>query len=92
MKTLLNIKTDAVVKREAKKFAEEIGLPLSTLINASLKQMLRERRVNFSVPLVPNKKTARLIKKADEDFKKGVNISPAFDNAEDAIAYLHRPL
>ena len=92
MKTLLNIKTDPAVKREAKKFAEEVGFPLSTLINAYLKQMIREQSINFAVPLRPNRKTARLIKKADEDFKKGVNISPAFDNTEDAIAYLHQPL
>ncbi|OHA03752.1 MAG: hypothetical protein A3J10_04255 [Candidatus Sungbacteria bacterium RIFCSPLOWO2_02_FULL_54_10] len=92
MKTLLNIKTDVAVKREAKKFAEAIGFPLSTLINASLKQMIREQSVNFAVPLRPNRKTARLIKKADEDFKKGIHISPVFDNAEDAIAYLHQPL
>jgi len=90
MKTLLNIKTDVEVKSEAKRIAEEIGVPLSTLINAYLKQLLRERRVSFVLPLIPNKKTARLIRKAREDYRKGRNISPAFDNMEDAIAYLHR--
>ena len=88
MKTLLNIKTDAAVKREAKKFAEEIGLPLSTLINASLKQMLRERRVHFTVPLIPNKKTAKILRQASEDYLKGKNISPAFETSKEMDAYL----
>ncbi len=90
MKTLLTIKTDAEVKREVKEIAQEIGVPLGTIINAYLKQLLRERRVNFSLPLRPNKKTAGQLKKAHDDYAKGKNISPMFERAEDAIAYLHR--
>ena len=92
MKTLISIKTDVDVKREIKKIAEEIGVPLSTIINAYFKQLLRERRVNFSLPLRPNKKTAALLRQAHDDYKKGRNISPAFERAEDAIAYLHQQL
>ena len=90
MKTLLNIRTDKQVKHRVQKIAKELGIPLSTIINAYLKQLLREKRVGFTLPLVPNKKTARLIRKAQEDYKKGKNTSPVFDNMEDAIAYLHR--
>ncbi len=89
MKTLLNIKTDVEVKRGAKKIAEEIGVPLSTIINAYLKQLLRERRVHFALPLKPNKKTARMLDRASKDYKKGKNISPVFENAEDMDAYLN---
>lgn len=90
MKTLLNIKTDKEVKVGVQKIAKELGLPLSTIINAYLRQLLREKRVNFTLPLTPNKKTARLLKKAHEDYKKGRNISPPFGTAEEMIAYLHR--
>lgn len=90
MKTLLSIKTDVEVKRKVKKIAEELGLPLSTIINAYLKQLLRERRVDFALPLIPNKKTANLLRRAHNDYKKGKNISPVFENAKDTIAYLHR--
>ena len=90
MKTLINIKTDKHVKVGVQKIAKELGMPLSAIINAYLKQLLREKRIHFSIPLDPNKKTAELLRRAREDFKKGRNISPAFDNAEDAIAYLHR--
>ena len=89
MKTLISIKTDVEVKRGIKKIAEELGIPLSTIINAYFKQLLREKRVNFILPLRPNKKTALLLRQAHNDYKKGRNTSPIFEQAKDAIAYLH---
>lgn len=88
MKTLISIKTDIEVKRGIQRIAEELGIPLSTIVNAYFKRLLRERRVDFVLPLQPNKKTAKLLRQAHEDYKKSRNISPAFENADDAIAYL----
>ena len=67
MKTLISIKTDVDVKRGIKKIAEEIGVPLSTIINAYFKQLLRERRINFMLPLQSNKKVVTL--KSIQTFK-----------------------
>ena len=89
MKTLISIKADIDVKERAQEVARQIGIPLSTIINAYLKQFGREQRVDFALPLRPNKKTAKILRQADEDYKKGRNISPVFESAEDAIAYLH---
>ena len=47
MKTVINIKTDKKVKDEAKKIAEEMGLSLSAVINAQLKQLVREQEMRF---------------------------------------------
>ena len=88
MKTLISIKTDVEVKQGVKKIAEEIGVPLSTIVNAYFKQLLREKRVDFALPLTPNKKTVKLLRRAQEDYKKGRNISPVFENAEEMDAYL----
>lgn len=38
MKTVINIRTDPEVKHRAQKAAKAIGIPLSTIINAYLKQ------------------------------------------------------
>lgn len=89
MKTLINIKTDVAVKRGVQKVAKELGIPVSTIVNAYFKRLLRERRVDFALPLRPNKKMAALIMQAREDYKNGKNISPIFENVEDAIAYLN---
>jgi addiction module RelB/DinJ family antitoxin len=89
MKTLISIKTDVAVKRGVQKIAKQLGIPVSTIVNAYFKGLLRDRRIDFALPLRPNKKTAALIRQAREDYKKGKNISPVFENAEDAIAYLN---
>lgn len=89
MKTLISIKADVEVKEQAQQIAKQIGIPLSTIINAYLKQFSREQRVDFALPLRPNKKTAKLLRQADEDYRKGRNISPIFETAEEMDAYLH---
>lgn len=89
MKILLSIKTDTEVKRGIQKIAKEIGIPLSTIVNAYFKQLLREQRIDFALPLRPNKKTAALIRRARADYKNGKNISPAFETGEEMDAYLN---
>jgi len=51
MKTVINIKTDKEVKKNAKKVAEDLGFSLSAVINAYLKQFVRNKEVYFG--LVP---------------------------------------
>lgn len=51
MKTLLNIKVDKVEKEKAKQIAAQMGVPLSTIINAQLREFIRTRE--FSVSLDP---------------------------------------
>ena len=89
MKTLINIKADVDVKRRAQKAAKELGIPLSTIVNAYLKQLGREQWVNFIVPLRPNKKTAKLLRRASKDYRERRNISSAFSTAEKMDAYLN---
>ena len=88
MKTIINIKADKEVKREAAKIAEEMGLPLSTIVNAFLKQFIAERRVSFSAPLKLSKKLQKILRQADKDIKAGKNLSPVFQDIESAIKYL----
>jgi addiction module RelB/DinJ family antitoxin len=89
-KTVVNIKTDKKVKREAQRIAKELGIPLSTVINSYLKEFIRGRK--FSASLDPQLKPGvwEEMKKAVDDAKKGKNVSPAFSNVEDAIAWLSK--
>jgi addiction module RelB/DinJ family antitoxin len=91
MKTaVINIKTEAKTKSEAQRVAGELGISLSAVINGFLKQFVRTKTVTFGAnDEIPNKKTAALLKKAEKDYKEG-NTSPAFDNLEDAIEWLHK--
>ncbi len=87
-KTLLNIKTDRTIKQEAQKVAKDLGLPLGTIINAYLRDLIREKRVLFSVPPTPNKKTKELLKKIQADAKLKKKSAGPF-TYEEATAYLN---
>ena len=87
-KTLINIKTDTKVKKEAQKIAKELGVPLSTVVNAYLKEFVRERSVRLSLDPQPRPEVAKMLREASEDFKKGKNISGPFKTAKEAISHL----
>lgn len=89
-KTVINIKADKDVKEKAKKIAKELGVPLSTIINAYLKEFIRNREVRLSLEPQLRPEIEKILKKASEDFKKGKNISPVFSSMEEAIKYLNK--
>ena len=88
-KTLINIKTDTTVKKEAQKIAKELGVPLSTVVNAYLKEFVRELSVRLSLDPQPRPEVAKALREASEDFKKGKNISGPFKTAEEMIKSLN---
>ncbi len=90
MKTVLNVKTDVEVKERAKSLADHLGIPLSTIVNAYLKDFIETGVFKVSrEPELRPEVIARLNKEIDET-KAGKNLSPAFGTAKDAIAWLNR--
>jgi len=89
MKTMINIKADREVKKNAQKLAKELGLNLSTIINANLKQFIRSREVYFSVMPKMTSELERLVGQARKDYKAKKNISPVFNSVQEALDYLH---
>lgn len=82
------IKTDQKVKEEAQKTAKEMGLSLNTVVTRLLKEFARKKVITFaSEELTPYAKAQ--LKTARENRLQGKG-SPIFDNAEDAIAWLHK--
>ncbi len=91
MNTLVNVKVDPQTKRKAQKVAEELGFSLSALINAYLKQLVRTKTVNFStLEENPSEFMLKTLKQSKEEIGKG-EISPKFDNADEAISWLNDP-
>lgn len=88
MKTLLNVKTDPKVKDEAKKLSKELGLPLSVVVNAYLKQFIRDKGVYFNVIPRMSRALENLIGRVETDLRKGKNISPVFSSAKEMDDYL----
>ncbi len=89
MHTILNIKTDKALKRAAQETAKELGVPLSTAINAFLRQFVREKELVLSADkLKPTPYLQKILKEADEEYARGDIIGPF--NGEEMIAYLKR--
>lgn len=89
-KTILNVKTDVDVKKRAQDIARELGVPLSIVVNAYLKEFVRERSVRFSLDPEPREEIAAILRRASDDYKKRRNITEAYANVEDALEYLHK--
>ena len=88
MKTLLSIKTEPEVKEQAKKLASELGLTLSALVTAQLKQAIRAKTVTFSTSsYTPTPYLEKILEKADRDIKAGKNLGPAITNKKELDDY-----
>lgn len=87
---IINIRTDARVKSGAQKIAEKLGLSLSAVINAYLKQLIRTKTVSFSLSEEPTDYLLEMLKESKEDIRKG-RVSPSFTKAEEAIKWLKNP-
>ena len=81
-KAIINIKTDKEVKANVQKLAEELGISLSDVINASLRNFIRLREVRISSIPQMTPELERLIGRARQDFKNKKNISGPFSTVK----------
>ena len=82
-------KTEPEIKQEAQKVARKLGISLSSLVNAYLKQVVRTRRVEFDLGEEPSEYLKSVLKKAEEDYRTG-KTSPAFRSGEEAAKWLDK--
>ncbi len=88
MSTVIHIKADREVKENAQKAAKDLGLTLTDVINASLRNFIRTREVYFSDIPVMTPELEKLLDRVEEDIKHNRNLSPAFKTAKEALEYL----
>jgi addiction module RelB/DinJ family antitoxin len=83
------IKTDPQVKKEAQQTVKELGLSLSSVVTRLLKEFVKTKTITYTTEerLTPYAKAQ--LAKARENRKQGKS-SPIFDNAKDAIEWLHK--
>ena len=88
---VINIKTNALTKKRAKKVAEELGLSLSSVINGFLNTLIKNRSVSFDVnpKEEPSEYMLQALAESREDVRKG-RVSPRFSNNEEATAWLKK--
>lgn len=94
MTTVLNVKIDDTLKREAQKAAKAMGLPLSTVVAVTLKDFVRRGYLVVTAdpqPLLPEVEEELLSLAAEA--RQGVNVSPVFDasDTEGMKQWLNQP-
>lgn len=87
-KAVITIKTDREVKENAQTLAQLLGLSLSDVMNASLRNFIRTREVYVSAVPQMTPELEKLIGQARQDFKAKKNIAGPFSSAKAMDAYL----
>ncbi len=84
--TFLHIKIEPGIKKQAQETAEELGLSLSAVMKALLKQFIRTKHLSVGRSEIPNTYLARSLKQSNEDIKAGRVVS--FTQKKEALSYI----
>jgi len=87
-KTTINIKADRDIKEKAQRVARNLGMPLSTIINAYLNQFVRTKEVHFYLEGELRPSVKKRLDRFQKEAMRGKNVSPAFSSAREATQYL----
>lgn len=85
---VINIRTDAQIKRQAQKVANEMGISLSSLINGLLKHVVKTKKVVLSAKEEPNRYLVQSLIRSKQDLKEGRFVS--FSSGRAAVDYLDK--
>ncbi len=89
MDTVISVRTNKQVKNAAQEVADSIGISLSSLINAYLRQLASTRRVEFYAAEQMTPKMEKIIAEAEKDIKAG-RVSKGCDDVEEFIRDLNK--
>lgn len=85
---MINIKAEREVKEKAQDVARELGMPLSTVINAYLRQFIRTKEVHFSLEGNLKPAVKKRLDRLTRDVRDGKNLSGPFSSTAAMDAYL----
>ena len=89
MKTILNVKTDSDIKVRAQRLAEHLGIPLSTVVNAYLREFVHAGGISIHrEPQLKDSVRKRLITQI-ESARTNNSHSTSFTDVRDALKWLH---
>jgi antitoxin component of RelBE/YafQ-DinJ toxin-antitoxin module len=81
-KTVINIKLSKSLKNDAQTLADEIGVPLSTVVVANLKEFVRSRSLTISALQRLNPEVEKELGEAISDYKIGKYVSPVYTDSK----------
>jgi antitoxin component of RelBE/YafQ-DinJ toxin-antitoxin module len=88
MKTVVSVKVEKELWESAKDLAEELGMPLSTIIGANLREFVRSRKVVFAAEPQLRPEIEALLQEVRTERGSDKNLSPRFKDAKAAMDWL----
>ena len=89
-KVVINFKVDKETKEEAQKLAQELGIPLSALVNSQLRQLIRTRSFELNATPTMTPFLEGVLDQVESDRKAGRNFSPVFSSVEEMFDHLDK--
>ena len=83
--TTLHVTIDRETKAKAQRLAKELGLDISTIVRAGLKQFVETERFSVEKSYRPTPYLEEILRYVEAHPDE---VSPTFATAEDAVAYL----
>jgi addiction module RelB/DinJ family antitoxin len=90
MKTTMHIKVDKDIKDKSQKIAGRMGLSLSTIVNASLRNFIKTETFSVSTGEEMTPYMESWIVEIEKDKKTGKNVSGPFNSIEELKAHLSK--
>jgi antitoxin component of RelBE/YafQ-DinJ toxin-antitoxin module len=87
-KTILNVKLSKALKQDAQALADDLGVPLSTIVIANLKDFVRSRSLTIAALPRLKPEVEKELGEAITDYNKGKNISPKLNGRAEVGDYL----
>jgi antitoxin component of RelBE/YafQ-DinJ toxin-antitoxin module len=88
-KVITTIRLDPDMKRAGQIITRNMGIDLSTFFTIKLTELVTTRELNTGMREVASPEVLAELRQVEQDIAAGVNMSPVFTNAKDAITYLH---
>lgn len=90
MSTVLNVKIDPLLKKKAQAVAKDLGLPMSIVVSASLRDFVNTRSITISdSPILKPEVEAELLAMSQAARAGKLDeLSPAFDSLDEGFRWL----
>lgn len=87
-KTVINVKLSKSLKQDAQALADEIGVPLSTVVVANLKEFVRSRALTVSALPRLKPEVEKELGQAINDYRSGQDVSPPLSSKKAVADHL----
>ncbi len=87
-KTIINLKISKSLKHDAQALADELGIPLTTVITVNLKEFVRSRSLSISALPRLKPEVEKELGQAIKDYQSGKNISPTLHDSKSVADHL----